>query len=137
MVIETHPFSDLDQEKYMTLTSFRKTGEAVVTPVWFAQSKGVIYVGTGISAGKIKRIRHTERVTLAACTVSGKVTGVEIDGRARVVSDLEELLAAEAALAKKYGLTRSIYYFTLKALSTMRRKPRMSGAYIAIESVSV
>jgi PPOX class probable F420-dependent enzyme len=137
MVIETYTFSDLDKEKYMTLTTFRKTGEAVVTPVWFAESKGVIYVGTGISSGKIKRIRHTERVTLAACTVSGKVTGVEIDGRARVVSDLEELQAAEAALAKKYGLTRSIYYFTLHILSTMRRKAHMSDAYIAIESVSV
>ena len=121
----------------MILTTFRKTGEAVVTPVWFVERKGVIYVGTGISAGKIKRIRHTERVTLAACTMSGKVTGVEIDGRARVVSEPEELQAAEVALAKKYGLTRSIYYFTLNTLSTIRRKPRMSEAFIAIESVSI
>ncbi|MGZ3621845.1 MAG: PPOX class F420-dependent oxidoreductase [Ktedonobacteraceae bacterium] len=137
MVVETYTFAALDKEKYMSLTTFRKTGDAVVTPVWFADSNGTIYVGTGLNAGKIKRIRHTERVTLAACTMSGKVTGSEIEGMARVVSEPEEISAAEAALAKKYGLTRSIYYFILNTLSSIRRKPRMSDAYMAIESVIV
>jgi len=137
MVVETYTFATLDKEKCMSLTTFRKSGEAVVTPVWFAESKGVFYVGTGVNAGKIKRIRHTERVTLAACTMSGKVTGSEIEGMAWVVSKPEEICVAEAALAKKYGLTRSIYYFILNTLSSIRRKPRMSDAYIAIESVSI
>ena len=137
MVVETYTFAALDKEKYMSLTTFRKTGEAVVSPVWFADSNGTIYVGTGVSAGKIKRIRHTERVILAACTMSGKVTGSEIEGIARVVSEPEEISAAEAALAKKYGLTRSIYYFILNTLSSIRRKTRMSDAYMAIESVSI
>ena len=137
MVIETYTFSDLDKEKYMTLTTFRKTGEAVVTPVWFAESKGVIYVGTGISSGKIKRIRHTERVTLAACTMSGKVTGTEIEGRARILSEPEEIMAAKAAMSKKYGLTRSIYYFILNSIGSFRRKPQIDLAYIAIESVTL
>jgi PPOX class probable F420-dependent enzyme len=136
MVVETYTFAALDKEKCLSLTTFRKSGEVVVTPVWFAESKGIIYVGTGANAGKIKRIRHTERVTLAACTMSGKVTGSEIEGIARIVSESEEISVAEAALAKKYGLTRSIYYFILNALSSIRRKPRMSDAYMAIESVS-
>ena len=137
MVVETYTFTTLDKEKYMTLTTFRKTGEAVVTPVWFAENNGIIYVGTGENAGKIKRIRHTERVTLAACTMSGKVTGSEIEGMARVVSEQEEMSEAEAALSKKYGLTRSIYYFTLNTISTIRRKPRMNEAFLAIESITV
>jgi uncharacterized protein len=137
MVVETCTFAALDKEKYMSLATFRKTGEAVVTPVWFAESRGTIYVGTGVNAGKIKRIRHAERVTLAACTMSGKVTGSEIEGIARVVSEPEEISAAEAALSKKYGLIRSLYYFILNTLSSIRRKPRMSDAYIAIESVSI
>ena len=136
-VIETYTFTQLDKEKYMSLTTFRKTGEAVLTPVWFAESGGVVYVGTNVDAGKIKRIRHTERVTLAACTMSGKLTGEEIEGKARVVIEPEEFRVAENALAKKYGFTRRIYYFTLNTLSTMRRKPRMDQAYIAIESISV
>ena len=137
MVVELYTFATLDKEKCMSVTTFRKTGEAVIIPMWFAESKGIIYLGTGVNAGKLKRIRHTERVTLAACTMSGKVTGSEIEGKARVVSELQEINAAEAALSKKYGITRSIYYFILNALSTIRRKPRTNEVYIAIESVAV
>ena len=137
MVVETYTFTNLDNEKYIRLTTYRKTGEAVITPMWFAESKGIIYVGTGVNAGKIKRIRHTERVTLAACTMSGKATGSEIEGRARVVSEPEEINAAEAALSKKYGLTRGIYYFILNTLSSIRRKPGMNEVFIAIESFTV
>jgi PPOX class probable F420-dependent enzyme len=137
MVVELNTFIYLDKEKYMSLTTFRKTGEAVVTPMWFAESKGTIYVGTGVNTGKIKRIRHTERVILAACTLSGKVTGSEIEGKARVVSEPQEINAASAALSKKYGFTRSIYYFILNTLSIIRRKPRTNEVYIAIESVAV
>ena len=137
MVVESYTFANLDKEKYMSLTTFRKTGEAVITPVWFAESKGTIYVGTGVNAGKLKRIRHTERVALAACTMSGKVTGSEIEGKARVVSEPQEMSEAEAALSKKYGLARSIYYFILNTINTIRRKPRMDEVYMAIESVTV
>ncbi len=69
--------------------------------------------------------------------MSGKVTGSEIEGKARVVSEPQEINAAQAALSKKYGLTRSIYYFILNTLSIIRRKPRTNEVYIAIESVTV
>ena len=137
MVVELYTFTNLDKEKYVSLTTFRKAGEAVVTPMWFAESKGTICVSTGVNAGKIKRIRHNERVTLAACTLSGKVTGSEIEGKARVVSKPQEINAAEAALSKKYGLTRSIYYFILNTISIIQRKPRTNEVYIAIESVAI
>ncbi|HWZ17565.1 MAG TPA: PPOX class F420-dependent oxidoreductase [Ktedonobacteraceae bacterium] len=137
MVVELYTFATLDKEKCMSLTTFRKTGEAVIIPMWFAESKGIIYLGTGVNAGKLKRIRHTERVTLAACTMSGKVTGSEIEGLARVVSEPQEVSEAQTALSKKYGLTRSLYYFILNAISTIRRKPPMQEVYMAIESVSI
>ena len=137
MVVEVYTFTNLDKEKYVSLTTFRKAGEAVVTPMWFAESNGTIYAGTGVNAGKIKRIRHTERVTLAACSVSGKITGSEIEGLARVVSEPQEVSEAQTALSKKYGLTRSLYYFILNAISTIRRKPPMQEVYMAIESVSI
>src|SRR5215469_8850449 len=66
-------FTVLTREKYISLTTFRKSGKAVVTPVWFAGQSGTIYVESAKNAGKIKRIRHTARVTLAACTLSAKV----------------------------------------------------------------
>jgi PPOX class probable F420-dependent enzyme len=137
MIVQTYTFTNLDKEKYMSLTTFRKSGEAVITPMWFAESKGTIYAETGVSAGKLKRIRHTERVTLAACSINGKVTGSVIEGKARLVSEVQEINAASSALSKKYGLTRSVYYFLLNIFSTMRRKPQTNLVYIAIEFVTV
>ena len=137
MIVQSYTFTNLDKEKYMSLTTFRKSGEAVITPMWFAESRGTIYAETGVNAGKLKRIRQMERVTLAACTMSGKVTGSEFEGQARLVSEVQEMNVARVALSKKYGLTRSVYYFLLNILSTMRRKPQTNLVYIAIESVTV
>src|SRR2546422_107346 len=73
--LERATFPDLRREQCIALTTFRKTEEAVTTPVWFAESLGTIYVETHADAGKLKRLRHSARVTLAPCTYSGKVTG--------------------------------------------------------------
>ncbi len=135
MLAQTHDtFTVLAREKYISLATFRKTGKAVVTPVWFAEQSGTIYVESAKNAGKIKRIRHTVRVTLAVCTLGGKVTGPTLEGRARLLTGAQEIATAQAALSKKYGLTRRIYYFFLmNALRIVRRNPTGELGYIAIE----
>src|SRR5215831_17434024 len=99
-VLERTTFPDLGKERCIALTTFRKTGQAVTTPVWFAQRLGTIYVETHGDAGKLKRLRHTARVTLAPCTYSGKVTGAMSAGKARILTEPEECTAAATALAK-------------------------------------
>ena len=136
MVVESYTFTNLAKEKYISLTTFRKTGEAVITPVWFAESKGTIYAETGPNAGKLKRIRHTASVTLAPCTLSGKVTGAAIEGKARILTEWQEITTAKMAMTKKYGLTRSLYYFLLDTLDSIQRKPKIDLIYIAIEPIS-
>src|SRR5437016_13485644 len=108
--LEKATFPDLRREQCTALTTFRKTGEAVTTPVWFAESLGTIYVETHADAGKLKRLRHTARVTLTPCTYSGKVTGSVIAGHARMLTESEERTAASAALAKKYGVMRPLFH---------------------------
>ena len=76
---------DLGKEQCIALTTFRKAGQAVTTPVWFVEILGTIYVETHGDAGKLKRLRHTARVTLARCTYSGKVTGALSAGHARIL----------------------------------------------------
>jgi len=87
-VIERATFPELGREQCIALTTFRKTGQAVTTPVWFAERLGTIYVEPHADAGKLKRLRHTARVTLAPCTYSGKVTGAVIAGKARILVEL-------------------------------------------------
>ena len=135
-VLERAIFPDLGREQCIALTTFRKTGQAVTTPVWFAQSLGTIYVETHGDAGKLKRLRHTARVTLAPCTYSGKVTGAVSEGTARILTESEEGTAASAALTKKYGQMRSLYHFVRNAQRMLQRKAKVGEVYIAIEPIA-
>src|SRR6266852_4223217 len=134
--IERATFPDLRSEQCIALTTFRKTGEAVTTPVWFAISLGTIYVETHADAGKLKRLRHTARVTLAPCTYSGKVTGSVSEGHARILTKPEESTAASTALAEKYGFVRPLFHFVRNAGRLFQRKARVEVVYIAIEPIS-
>jgi PPOX class probable F420-dependent enzyme len=108
----------------------------VTTPVWFAERLSTIYIETHADAGKLKRLRHTTRVTLAPCTYSGKVTGAVSEGKARIVTEPLECTVAAAALAKKYGLMRPLFHFVMNAQRLLQRKARVDQACIAIEPVA-
>ncbi len=136
ITLEKATFPDLGREQCIALTTFRKTGQAVITPVWFAQGPGTIYVETHADAGKLKRLRHTARVTFAPCTYSGKVTGSLYEGNARILTESEESTVASAALAKKYGVMRSLYHFIRNARCMLQRKAKAGAVYIAIEPIS-
>src|SRR5438874_9711224 len=133
-VLERATFPDLGREQCIALTTFRKSGQAVTTPVWFAESLGTIYVETHADAGKLKRLRHTARVTLAPCTYSGKVTGSVSEGNARILKESEESTAASAALAMKYGSMRSICHFDRNARRIVQRKTKVYEVYVAIDT---
>jgi uncharacterized protein len=135
-VLEKAIFPDLGREQCIALTTFRKTGQAVTTPVWFAQSLGTIYVETHGDAGKLKRLRHTARVTLAPCTYSGKVTGSVIAGNAHILTKPEECAAASTALAKKYGFMRPLFHFVRNAQCRLHREAKVDEVYIAIEPIA-
>jgi PPOX class probable F420-dependent enzyme len=135
MVVQSSTFTRLVKERYISLTTFRRTGEGVVTPMWFAESSGIIYVETGTNAGKLKRIRRTARVTMAPCTLIGNVTGSTLEGKARILTESQEIMTARAAMSKKYGPLRSLYYFLLDTIDTILRKPKIDLIYIAIEPI--
>jgi PPOX class probable F420-dependent enzyme len=56
-------FAGLTGYECVCLTTFRKNGEAVPTPVWFAESDGKLYIYTANSSGKVKRIRNNASVS--------------------------------------------------------------------------
>lgn len=131
---DRHSFDVLAREKYISLTTFRRSGDAVSTPVWFALDSGTMYVESGPESGKVKRIRHTPRITVAPCTMGGTVTGPTLDGQARILTDHAEIAAAQAALKRAYPLTRTYWYGFLTILRMLRRKPKVALAYLAITS---
>lgn len=135
MQTRTTTFDSLSSAQYADLTTLRRNGKAVSTPVWFAiyEPTGTIYLETDANAGKVKRIRHTPRVTLAQCTASGKVTGETIEGQARIVTGTEEIFQARGALHRKYGFRRQAIYSIMYLIDSIRRTAEWEHAYIAID----
>jgi uncharacterized protein len=92
-------------QKYVSLTTFRKTGVGVPTPVWFGEQDGKLYVMTLSKSGKTKRIRNNPEVKVAPCTINGKVTGPEFAATVRLLP-VEEFPQARKTLTRKYWLAK-------------------------------
>ena len=94
-------FPALDGAEFMLLTTFRRDGTAVGTPVWFAQVGDTLYVTTMEPAGKVKRVRANGRAVVAPCTARGDLLGPDAPAEGRVLTPAE-YPPAEAALRAKY-----------------------------------
>jgi hypothetical protein len=92
-------------KKYISLTTFRKTGAGVATPVWFGEEDGKLYVMTRSDMGKTKRIRNNPHVHVAPCTIRGKVNGPAFAANARLLPP-EEHLRARQTINRKYWMAR-------------------------------
>lgn len=96
-----HPH--LAQSNYILLSTRKKNGDRVATPVWFAEDGGYYYVFSAANAGKIKRLRNFNDITVAPCTMTGKSLGEELKGQAEIFDAKEDVATAHAALLKHYG----------------------------------
>jgi len=96
---------EIQGQKYISLTTFRKNGQAVNTPVWFAERDGKLYVKTRSDSGKYKRIRNNPQIKVTACTMSGKIIGPQFSATARVLPP-DQWPEARKALNRKYWLAR-------------------------------
>lgn len=122
----TPTFTSVGDEKFVSLTTFRRSGEAVATPVWVAPDAGALVVTTQRESGKVKRIRHTPRVELRACTVRGAVeAGADpVVAVAEVRTDEATHEQAHAALARKYGLQYRLIH-AVERLTPGKRSDRV------------
>lgn len=95
----------IHEQKYISLKTFRKNGVGVATPVWFGEEDGNLYVMTRSDMGKTKRIRNNPRVTVAPCTIRGKVTGPEFPATARILPS-DEFARGRETINRKYWMAR-------------------------------
>jgi PPOX class probable F420-dependent enzyme len=95
--------TSLPHSTYVRLTTFRRTGVPVPTPVWAAPDGETLVVWTRADSGKVKRLRHTARVTVAPCGFRGRTQGPAVEAVAELVpaAGQDEALAA---LRRAYGL---------------------------------
>lgn len=97
--------AEIARAKYISVTTFRKNGTGVPTPLWFGYEGGRIYIMTRSDSGKFKRIRKNPHVTLAACTMRGCITGPQHSATARILAQ-EEWPRARQTMRRRYWLMR-------------------------------
>lgn len=119
MTAQAASFSILHKQQYANLFTFRKSGESVKTPVWFAERGGKLYVMTTSDSGKVKRIRNNGRVLIGPSDRAGKPLGPTVEAQARILGP-EEIKVAKEALDDKYGLMKAVFDF-FGTLSGMER----------------
>jgi uncharacterized protein len=120
--------NSLEKGNYISLATRKRSGDWVATPVWFAPDQGSYYVFSAGDAGKVKRLRNFSESRIAACTMSGKLTGEWSDVRAYVLENPKDEAIALAALRRKYGWQMLMGDFFSKLTGKMSRR-----AYIRIE----
>lgn len=93
--------------KYVSLTTYRKDGTPVATPVWLAVDGDELFIVSDADAWKVKRIRRTSRVSLAPCDVRGRIApdAVHVDATARVLDDAGTRHVRQL-IARKYWMSR-------------------------------
>jgi uncharacterized protein len=115
------PFSDLDGHRYMNLTTFRRSGQPVTTPVWFARDGDRVYVMTAPNAGKVKRIRNNRRVQIGPSDVRGRPRGPLINAAARLLPP-DQAVVANVRLDRKYGWQKRVFEALETLILRLRRR---------------
>ena len=99
--------SDLDRlgrGGYLLVTTFRRDGTPVPTPVWVARDGDELIIWSQAEAGKIKRIRNSGAVEVAECDFRGRPRSEPVSGTARIL-DAEATERGRRLLKRKYGLS--------------------------------
>lgn len=110
----------LAKEPFINLTTFKRDGTAVATPVWCVGGNGSLLVHTEADAGKVKRIRNDAHVTVAPCNFRGKPRGPAAEADATIAEGSEEV---DALLMRKYRWTWRGYNVLMAAVWRVRRQP--------------
>jgi PPOX class probable F420-dependent enzyme len=93
----------LADSKYLLVTTFRKDGTSVPTPVWVGRDGDTLVFWSAKTAGKVKRLRRDSSVELAECDFRGKPRGATVRATAELLGT-EDADRARKLLARKYGV---------------------------------
>lgn len=121
--------SALAAERFVSVTTFKRDGTPVATPVWCVGQDGSLLVFTEADSGKVKRLRRDPRVSVAPCTARGRPLGPAVDGTADIVEDTEQV---EALLARKYGRVWPAYNLLMAVVRGIRRQARPKAVTLRI-----
>jgi hypothetical protein len=132
MAADAEQLAALAGERHISLTTFKRDGTPVATPVWVVTDDGRrLLVWSGAETWKVKRIRREPRVRVAACDAKGKIHGESMDGTARLLGSAAGHLV-QRLLRQKYGLVKRALDAFNSLVRVLARRPRAQAEYIEI-----
>lgn len=120
-------FDTIAEGKYVLLTTFKKDGTGVPTPLWGARDGDRLLMWTVTDSWKVKRLRRNPKVTIAPCDMRGNPRGDAVDATAEIL-DEAGTARARAAVASKYGI---LGWLTVKGSVLRRGKSGSVGLSIS------
>ena len=99
--------------KYLLITSFRRNGTPVATPVWVVRDGDTLGVWTAADSWKVKRIRARGDVLVGPCDARGNPTGDQTPATAEI-TDAATTARYRELLARKYGILGRLTLFGSK-----------------------
>jgi PPOX class probable F420-dependent enzyme len=121
--------ASLGRSRYLSITTFKRDGTPVSTPVWVAAEDGTLLVHSEARSWKVKRIRRDGHVRVAPCTATGTIRGDALDADATIDDDTETV---SKLLARKYGVTFRVVEAVTALMRKLRRRPTPRGVTIRI-----
>ncbi|TFV58271.1 PPOX class F420-dependent oxidoreductase [Mycobacterium sp. PS03-16] len=118
----------LGAEKFLSLTTFKRSGAAVATPMWVAVDDGRLAFWTPVDSWKVKRARRDPRVTVAPCSRLGAVAAEPVAGTAVVRDDEATVRRVRDAVKRKYGLA----FILITLLERVARRGREQRAAVLV-----
>ncbi|MDQ1021935.1 PPOX class F420-dependent oxidoreductase [Streptomyces afghaniensis] len=95
--------AELGEGKYLLITSYRRNGTPVATPVWVVRDGNALGAWTSADSWKVKRIRNRADVLVGPCDLRGNPTGEQVPATAEIC-DAATTARYRQLIARKYGL---------------------------------
>src|SRR5688572_25229909 len=102
------PAADLEAQfpgRYLSVTSFKRDGTGVATPVWFVSDGSRLLALTDLHSAKVRRVRRDPRVLVASCRADGNLRGEPVPARVEVLTETPDLERVQKLLLERYKLT--------------------------------
>jgi uncharacterized protein len=102
------PAADLEAlfpGRYLSVTSFKRDGTGVATPVWFVSDGRRLFALTDLHSPKVRRMRRNARVLVAPCRVGGKLRRAAVPARVEVLTAIPQLERVQRLLRERYKIS--------------------------------
>ncbi len=130
------PAADLEAMfpgRYLSLTSFKRDGTGVATPVWFVSDGSRLFALTDLHSGKVRRVRHDAHVEVAPCGPDGKLRGEPVPANVEVLTAIPDLERVQKLLIKRHRVSYRIVMAIYRLGRRLRgRRSVPDGAALAI-----